>query len=233
MASSDDTLSRAGDVLNRMSDTYRAGPGRRARERDIGRRLTRAAIADAAIVAIAIIVGLAVGPIGIFGFLAMIVTMIVATIVLLAMPATRAPTPERLRSVELKALPAQTGRWLDAQRPALPAPAITLVDQIGLKLDALIPQLATLPENTPAADEIRKLVGEQLPDFVKGYAAVPAALRGVPRNGRTPDAQLVEGLTTISREIGEMSAQLATGQLDALETRGRYLEIKYQGDGVS
>jgi len=228
--SSDDTLARANEVLDRMSDRYRRGPGRRARVQDYGKRLTRAAIADVAIVAAAIVIGLAVGPIGIFGFLAMVVAMIAATILFLSVGATPAPTPEKLKQVELKALPTQTGRWLDAQRPALPAPAINLVDQIGLKLDALTPQLATLDGNSPAGEEIRKLVGEQLPEFIKGYERVPAALRGVERNGKTPDQQLVEGLGVIGREIDEMSAQLAQGDLDALSTRGRYLEIKYQGD---
>jgi hypothetical protein len=230
MNSSDDALARASEVLDRVSDRYRAGPGRRARVNDYGKRLTRAAIADAAILLAAILFGLLVAPIGIFGFLAMVVAMIAATIFFLVMGATPAPTYEKLRQVELKALPAQTGRWLDAQRPALPAPAINLVDQIGLKLDALTPQLVGLDEGAPAAAEIRKLVGEQLPEFIKGYERVPQGLRGVERNGKTPDQQLVEGLSVIGREIDEMSAQLAQGDLDALSTRGRYLEIKYQGD---
>jgi hypothetical protein len=55
-------------------------------------------------------------------------------------------------------------------------------------------------------------------------------LRGTPRNGRTPDQQLIDGLTVIEREIGEMSTQLAQGDLDTLETRSRFLEIKYQGE---
>ena len=33
-----------------------------------------------------------------------------------------------------------------------------------MRLDQLTPQLATLDPATPAASEIRKLVGEQLPD---------------------------------------------------------------------
>jgi hypothetical protein len=224
MSSTDDVIARARETLDRTSERYRAGPGRSVRVSDVGQRLTRAAIVDAAIV------GLVVGPIGMFGFLLMIVAMVVATMVLLATPAQRAPTFEKLREVDLKALPAQTGRWLNSQRPALPAPAINLVDQIGLKLDALTPQLATLDENEPAAAEIRKLVGEQLPEFIKGYERVPSALRGVERNGKSPDQQLVEGLSVIGREIDEMAAQLAQGDLDALSTRGRYLEIKYQGD---
>lgn len=230
MPSSDDTLARASEVLDRVSDRYRAGPGRRARENDIARRVTRAVIADGAILAAVVAFALVIGPIGMFGFLAMVLAMIGATAFFLSMPATPAPTFEKLRAVELKALPAQTGRWLDSQRPALPAPAVTLVDQIGLKLDALAPQLATLDENTPVASEVRKLVGEQLPEFIKGYERVPSALRGVERNGKTPDQQLVEGLRVIGGEIDEMSAQLAQGDLDSLATRGRYLEIKYQGD---
>ncbi len=230
MSSSDDALARANEVLDRVSDRYRAGPGRRARESDIAKRVTRAAIADGAILAAVVAFALIVGPIGMFGFLAMVLAMIAATAFFLAMPAAPAPTFEKLQSVELKALPAQTGRWLDTQRPALPAPAVNLVDQIGLKLDALAPQLATLDENTPVASEVRKLVGEQLPEFIKGYERVPSALRGVERNGKTPDQQLVEGLRVIGGEIDEMSAQLAQGDLDSLATRGRYLEIKYQGD---
>ncbi|MBN8808128.1 MAG: hypothetical protein J0I47_07815 [Sphingomonas sp.] len=228
MSSIDDAVARAQDMLDRTSPRYRTGPGRRARENDIAKRLTRVAVADAAIVAAVIVFGLLVMPIGMTGFLLVVLALIAVTVLLLATPAVAPPTLEKLHAVELKALPAQTGRWLDAQRPMLPAPAITLVDQIGLKLDALSPQLATLGEDAPAAAEIRKLVGEQLPAFVKGYEAVPAALRTVERNGKTPDQQLVDGLGVIGREIDDMAAQLAQGDLDALSTRGRYLEIKYQ-----
>ena len=94
----------------------------------------------------------------------------------------------------------------------------------------LAPQLATLDEDEPAADEIRKLVGEQLPDFINGYARVPQPLRGVERNGKTPDAQLTDGLSVIDGEIAEMTAKLAQGDLDSLATRERYLQIKYRGD---
>jgi hypothetical protein len=230
MPSSDEILARASEVLDRASERNRVGPGRRARESDIGKRVARAAVADLAIIGAAFTIGLVFGPIGIMGFFLMLVAMLIATAVLLAAPATRAPTYEKLRQTDLKALPAQTGRWLDAQRPALPAPAISVVDQIGLKLDALTPQLASLDDDAPAASEIRKLVAEQLPEFIKGYERVPAALRGVERNGKTPDQQLVDGLKVIGGQIDEMAGQLAQGDLDALSTRGRYLEIKYQGD---
>ena len=178
MSSTDEVIAKARETLDRTSMQYQVGPGRRARENDVGKRLTRAAVADLAIIGVAVTLGLVVGPIGIMGFFLMIVAMVVATAVLLVTPATATPSFERLRQTDLKALPSQTGRWLDAQRPALPAPAISVIDQIGLKLDALTPQLATLDDDEPAAAEIRKLVGEQLPEFIKGYERVPAALRG-------------------------------------------------------
>jgi hypothetical protein len=34
----------------------------------------------------------------------------------------------------------------------------------------------------------------------------------------------------IEREIAQMTEQLASGDVDLLATRGRYLQIKYQGD---
>lgn len=233
MSSVDEVVAKAQDAIDRSKDRYRTGVGRRARENDIGKRLTRVAIADAAIVAVAILIGLFLVPIGVIGFAATLVALVFATLFFLTMSASVAPSFEKLRETDVKALPSQTGRWLDAQRPALPAPAVNLVDQIGLKLDLLEPQLATLDNDGPAAAEIRKLVGEQLPEFIKGYERVPKALRGVERNGKTPDQQLVEGLSVIGREIDEMAAQLAQGDLDALQTQGRYLEIKYEGDKAS
>ena len=66
----------------------------------------------------------------------------------------------------------------------------------------------------------------------KSYARVPEALRGVDRNGQTPNQQLSDGLKVIDDQIAGMSAQLAEGDLNLLATRGRFLEIKYREDGM-
>ncbi len=204
---------------------------RRRREAEVVRRVGRIAIADGAILAGAIVFALAVAPLGIMGAMLVALLLIVATIVFAALPAGGGtPEIEQLTQVPLKALPRTTEHWLDAQRPALPAPVHGLVDSIGVKLEFLAPQLALLDEQSPAAGEVRKLVGEQLPELIKGYARVPEPLRRVERNGLTPDQQLAQGLQVINDEIAEMSAQLAQGDLDLLATRGRYLQIKYQGD---
>ena len=98
----------------------------------------------------------------------------------------------------------------------------------SVDLSARTTQLATLDANTQEAVDVRKLIGEQLPAFVKDYEKVPASLRTTPRNGRSPDAELVDGLKLIEQEIGEMTARLAQSDLDNLSTRGRFLEMKYK-----
>lgn len=231
--SSDDTLAKAGAALARIQRgdaeiDYAIARGRQRRARAL-KRLARGGAAVVAILLAAAIVG-SIFPLGMFGALGVIVLSIAAFLMLSLGPRDLPPAPEKLRDAPLKALPSQTGRWLDAQRPTLPAPAINLVDRIGVRLDALGPQLAALDDREPIAADVRKLVGEQLPEFVKGYARVPQSLRGVPRNGKTPDAELIDGLKVIEQEIGEMSGRLAEGDLDSLATRGRFLEIKYRGD---
>ena len=117
-----------------------------------------------------------------------------------------------MRAAASTALPSGLSPWMRASwRLPTSAPAITLADAIGVKLDTLSAQLATLPDDEPAAAEVRKLVGEQLPELVRGYQRVPEPLRRVERNGRTPDQQLVDGLKIIDTEIAAMTQQLAQG----------------------
>ena len=238
MSEVDDAIASARASWSRISDDRGAvGAARmptRARARNtqaIGKRLTRIAVADVAILIAAMVIGWIV-PLGIGGAMLVMALLVAATVLFAVWPAERAPTPERLAAVDIRALPAQTERWLEAQRPALPAPAMTLVDRIGLRLETLTPQLATLDANTQEAVDVRKLIGEQLPAFVKDYEKVPPSLRTTPRNGRTPDSELVDGLKLIEQEIGEMTARLAQGDLDNLSTRGRFLEMKYKDDGA-
>jgi hypothetical protein len=230
----DRLLARGEELIERARSRTEGALSKRSRKRreaEILGRIGRIAAADAAIIVAAIVIGLILpGGIGMFGALAVMALLILATLLFASLPVTSAPRVEQLVQVPLKALPATTERWLETQRLALPAPARTLVDSIGVKLETLAPQLARLDEQSPAANEVRKLIGEQLPELVKGYDRVPQPLRTVPRNGLTPDQQLAQGLQLIDEEIAEMTAQLAQGDLDALATRGRFLQIKYRDD---
>lgn len=227
MTDVDRQVARAGEVLDRTRAARALQRGRRRAATSITRRVAFAAAADLAILVAAITVGWFV-PLGMGGALLVFALMVVITAALLFANLTPTVRAEQLSAVPLKALPLMTEQWLDTQRALLPAPTQTLIDGIGVRLEALAPQLATLDEQQPAAAEVRKLVGEQLPELIRDYAKVPSALRTVERNGRTPDAQLADGLRLIDAEISQMSAQLAQGDLDLLETRGRFLEIKYR-----
>lgn len=227
----DRQLAAADALLDRTRERYASMSKRskQRREAEILRRIGRIAVADGLILVAALAIGF-VMPLGMFGALAVMGLLIAATLFFAIFPLSAPPSVEKLAEVPLKALPVTTERWLEAQRPALPSPVRGLVDSIGVKLEILSPQLAMLDEKSPAAGEVRKLVGEQLPELIKGYSRVPEPLRRVERNGLTPDQQLAQGLQVIDDEIAEMSAQLAQGDIDHLATRGRYLQIKYQGD---
>ena len=231
MTDVDRQIARSTQFLDERREQALAQRKRRRQGTGLAKRAGLIVTADLAIVIATIVFGW-FSPIGMGGAL-LVGVLLVAVTLLIAFVSLEAPvTPEKLAEVPLKALPLKTEQWLEAQRPALPAPARTLLDGIGVRLETLAPQLATLDEREPAAAEVRKLIGEQLPELIKGYARVPEPLRGVDRNGKTPDAQLAEGLQLIDQEISQMSAQLAEGDLNLLATRGRFLEIKYRDDGL-
>jgi hypothetical protein len=137
------------------------------------------------------------------------------------------PAIAQLRDAPTPALIGQTQLWLEAQRPALPAPAVLLVDRIGGQLDVLGGQLAGLDSASPAAGQVRQLVAEHLPELVGAYTAIPVPLRHEQRAGQTPDDQLTESLTRISAEIDSVTRQLAEGSLDRLAIQNRFLDYKY------
>lgn len=141
------------------------------------------------------------------------------------------PSLDSLRSAPSKTLVGQTQLWLEAQRPALPAPALDLVGRIGGQLDSLALQLDRADEAAPAIAQVRQLVGEHLPNLVNAYTAIPPALRQEAHAGPSPDQNLTQSLGKISAEIDSVTRQLAEGKLDALAIQTRFLEYKYSDAG--
>ena len=194
-------------------------------------KVSRAAVAVGAVLIGAGIIGTVINGIGFSGVMITALAMAAAAYALLRYPKMPMPTTESLRQTDLATLAGKTEMWLESQRPALPAPAITLMQDIGLRLDQLAPQLQNLGENDPAAREVRKLVGEHLPELINGYKRIPETLKRKEHGGKTPEQQLVDGLKLIDREIETMTGQISRGELDKLATRGRYLELKYDQAG--
>lgn len=190
-------------------------------------KVKRIVLAIGAIVIAAMIAGLIVDGIGFVGVMLTFLAIVAASVGLAAFPKIKVPKRAELTKGSAAQLVGRTELWLEAQRPALPPPAVTLVDQIGVQLDALGLQLQTVDQEHPAAREVRKLVGEHLPEMVDSYRKVPANLRAEKRAGATPDEQLAEGLANISKEIDSVTRQLADGALDDLAIKHRFLDYKY------
>ena len=218
-------------LLNRVSPEGRALALRARRKRNAAAFRTgkRLATATAAVFVTAILWAIAIGPIGIVGFTGALVALIVSWAIILLSSRSIEETPERLAQSDLARLPQRTETWLQAQRPLLPPPAARLIDGIGVKLDALGPQVAALDPNEPAAASLRKLLAEELPELIQGYARVPLSLRKA-RDGIGPDVQLIQGLAVVDEELSRMSEDLAAGDLRKLATQNRYLELKYKDE---
>ena len=236
------TLAEAGAVLrdNRAGGRHRAGGGQpiglgsaRLRRRHRGRRLVFMFGAIFAVLVAAGVIGTIINGIGFPGV--MLVLLAIALIIGITAFAPRVKVPARAdlaRTQDARTLVARTELWLEAQRPALPPPAVAVVEQLGVQLDALGAQLAHVDPAHPAAAETRQLVGEFLPEMIEAWQRIPAHLRREERAGSTPEAQLVESLTKISGEIDHVTRQLAEGDLDKLAIRTRYLDYKYPtGEG--
>ena len=231
MNSTDEAIARAEAVLTRVTNR-----DVRQRIRRAGRRAARATkfsvIGVFGVVLAAIIFSFFV-PLGLSGVMLTALAMMAAVALAVMFSGEPDVVVEALPKSPIKALPHQTARWLDQQRAMLPAPAQKLSDGIGVKLEALTPQLQMLNENEPAAAEIRRLIADELPELVRGFGRVPENLRRANINGIIPEKQLVDGLSVVDSELTRMSEQLARGDLEKLATQGKYLELKYQGDPLS
>lgn len=196
-------------------------------------KVARTAVAVGVLLVGAGIIGAIIDGIGFWGVMATGILGAAAAYVLMRYPEMPMPTTESLRQTDLATLAGKTEIWLEAQRAALPPPAISIVQDIGVRLDQLAPQLQTLDDNDPASREVRKLVGEHLPELINGYKRIPEPLKRKEHGGKTPEQQLVDGLKLIDREIETMTGQIARGELDKLATRGRFLEIRYDNPAES
>jgi hypothetical protein len=215
-----------------------ASVGRRAaalKRQHLKKKLVRMVLALFAVYLTASVAGLVLDGIGFTGVILTLLASVIAVGLFSSYPRMPLPSRESLRGGDVKSLVGRTELWLETQRPALPAPAVQLVDTIGLQLDALGSQLDGLTENAPAALEVRKLVGDHLPELISTYTSIPRHLRTEAQGGSSPDQHLTDSLGKISAEIDSVTRQLASGAIDNLAIKTRYLDYRYgagpEGDG--
>ena len=229
MSRSDRVLADAEAVLRRHGERSRSlsARARQRRSASLARKAKWAFWSILAIIIGAMVAGFVI-PLGTTGVMVALGLAMAAVLLIALLPSEPRVETQALASAPIAALPLQTEIWLDNQRKALPAPAVTLADSIGVKLETLAPQLERLHDQEPAAQEIRKLLSDHLPELVTGFESIPAPLRREERNGRVPEQQLVEGLQVIDGELARISETLASGDIDKLAVQNRFLELKYQ-----
>lgn len=224
---------RAGGRHRRAAARSIGRESRKLKQRHLGKKLRNIVLALFALWVATGVIGTILDGIGAMGIVALVIASVVAVAVLGNFPRMKVPQRTDLATAtDARQLVGRTELWLEAQRPALPAPAADMVGKIGVQLDALGLQLEGLDPAHPAAREVRALVGESLPEMVDSYRRIPVHMRAEQRAGATPDDQLAGGLARISDEIDRVTRQLAEGSLDDLAVKTRYLDYKY-GDDVA
>ena len=222
-------------AVQRDGGTHRPGPrsiGKGSAElkrKNFVKRAKGLGVTLLAIMAAVIAAGIIIDGIGFAGVMLAAAAVVAAVLFFAFVPKPKVPNRAELTLGNPQQMVDRTELWLEAQRPALPPPAQTIVDQLGVQLDALGLQLRTIDAAHPAMAEVRELVGEYIPETIDNYRKIPAHLRQEEHAGKTADARLTTSLSKLSGEVDRVTRRLAEGALDDLAIKSRYLEYRYGG----
>ncbi len=201
-----------------------------AKRKNLVKRAKGFGITLLAILAAMTATGIVVGGIGFAGLMIVFAAVVAAVLFFAFVPKVKTPKRAELKQGNPQQMVARTELWLEAQRPALPAPAAVIVDRLGVQLDALGLQLENMDQSHPAMAEVRELVGEYIPETIDNYRKIPEHLRKEDHAGGTADDRLTASLTKLSGEVERVTRRLAEGALDDLAIKSRYLDYRYGGD---
>ena len=239
MSLSQETDRELAEARRVLIDNQNGGRHRRARSIGEGSAKEKAKVwksrakyfvgAVLAIFVSASIAGIVLEGIGFTGVMMTALAVMAAAYVFTNYPKQKTVKRAELKQGDPKQMVANTERWLEQQLPALPAPAVQVVDQLGTQLDALAVQLETIDAAHPAMSDVRELVGEYIPETIDNYRKIPEHLRKEQHTGKTADERLTDSLTKVSSEIDRVTRQLAEGAMDDLAIKDRYLEYRFGG----
>lgn len=237
MAKRDPNLELALDVTRRLvADVQERTRRKRKRAQRIFKKLLRTFVwlfgSTVVIITAMISTGKLFGPRGVEGLLMLPLLLVGTWSAIVYFSFLRGRTSVRaLPKADIKQLPGATEEWLEGQRHALPASTRDTVEQILQRLEMLTLQMEGLDAQSSSAFEMKRLIGEELPELVRNYQKVPRSLRSQEAHGgKTPDRQIAEGLATIDEQMEQLQARIASDDMKALATQQRYLEMKYKGD---
>lgn len=212
----------------------RGGPAQQAARRErqrlnagLGRTVLGAAAAVAVIWLAAIVIGL-IQPIGMFGFLAVVLLSLIVGGMILGRGRSTASAPAPSPDLPNGAMVERFDSYIYRVRGALPAPAQAQIDAISAALPPLKQTLERVDALDPCAQDARRLMSIHLPGLIDRYRHVPPAYRQEQDGeGNTVDQRLVESLSAARTALCEVSEQLARQDLAAFETQGRFIQSRY------
>lgn len=224
------------DFLRRAigSPTRRAAKKRRAQRRweEIGRRGRRSAFAVAAMLVLLLAVSLYAPGLFLAWIFAVPVILFVG-IALMFQPtrhAKRMETEARLtpHTLPLPELAVRAEEGLLDRCNELPGRALPAADRIMANLREIQPQLYDLGPNDEAlAGEVRRLVGQHLPQLVDSYLALPD-------QSRTANAEstrrFIESLDIVAGEMDHLLEQCCRDRQSDFDTHSRFIESRYRED---
>ncbi|KUO50980.1 MAG: hypothetical protein APF82_07430 [Sphingomonadales bacterium BRH_c42] len=232
---SDQILRAAGESLQVQRDggTHRPAQsiGRGSAElktQHLSRKLVQVGIGVVGVLIAAGVVGAIIDGIGFWGVM-MTALAVAAVVGIVSTRKIKVPRRDDLKKGDARAMVGRTELWLEHQRAALPAPAVRIVDQLGVQLDALGLQLETIDPAHPSLNDVRELVGEYIPETIENYRKIPAHLRQEEHAGKTADERLTASLGKLSGEVDRVTRRLAEGALDELAIKSRYLDYRFGG----
>ena len=224
------------DFLRRAigSPTRRAAKRRRAQRRweEIGRRARRSGFVVAAL--LVVLLGFSLFSPGLFlAWIFAVPVILFIGVVLMFQPtrhARRMETEARLtpQTLPLPELAVRAEEGLLDRCNELPGRALPAADRIMAGLREIQPHLHELGPNDEAlAGDIRRLVGQHLPQLVDSYLALPDQARGP---GSESSRRFVESLDIVAGEMDHLLEQCCRDRQSHFDTHSRFIETRYSED---
>ena len=230
----DRVLATAEDFLRRSipSRPAREAHKRRAQRklREVLRRLRRAALLLAAVLAGLVAWSLAVAPIGFLTWLVAIPTAFLLAFLSLfwgrAQPA-EADAPAAAASKTLEQVAARAEEALVDRYGELPGRALPAADRVIARLNELQPHLGALDAQGMLAGDVRRLICEHLPRLIDSWFGLPASAR-VP--GSEGSRRFADSLGVVADEFDHLLEQCCREKHLSFETQHRFIETRYKQD---
>ncbi len=223
------------DFLRRAigSPTRRAARKRRAQRRweEFGRRGKRSAYVAAALMVVLLACSIAM-PWLFVAWIFIVPVIVFLCLVLLLQPtrhALRMENEARLtpQTLPLPELAVRAEEGLLDRCDELPGRALPAADRIMAGLREMQPHLYDLKPDEPLTGEVRRLVGQHLPQLVDSYLALPDQSRA---SNAESTRRFIESLDIVAGEMDHLVGQCCRERQTDFDTHSRFIESRYKED---